>query len=90
VEEAVHSPRSIRFGTFEVDLQAGELRKSGLKLKLTGQPFDVLVILLERTRRKTRALSKRCPAVAIASLLLWLSEAKLIPMASPGCRDTGG
>ena len=49
MEEAVHSPRSIRFGTFEVDLQAGELRKSGLKLKLTGQPFDVLVILLERT-----------------------------------------
>ena len=50
MEEAVHSPRLVRFGTFEVDLQAGELRKSGLKLKLSGQPFQVLAILLERPR----------------------------------------
>ena len=42
------SPRLIRFETFEVDLVAGELRKSGVKLKLTGQPFQVLAILLER------------------------------------------
>ena len=48
MKEAVHSPRLARFGTFEVDLQAGELRKGGLKLKLTGQPFQVLGILLER------------------------------------------
>jgi len=47
VEEAVHSPRIVRFGTFEVDLPAGELRKGGVKLKLTGQPFQVLSILLE-------------------------------------------
>ncbi len=46
--EAVRSSRLIRFGTFEVDLPAGELRKSGVKLKLTGQPFQVLTILLER------------------------------------------
>ena len=48
MEEAVHSPRLVRFGIFEVDLPAGELRKSGVKLKLTGQPFQVLAILLER------------------------------------------
>jgi Tol biopolymer transport system component/DNA-binding winged helix-turn-helix (wHTH) protein len=48
VEEAVHSPRLVRFGIFEVDLPAGEVRKGGVKLKLTGQPFQVLVILLER------------------------------------------
>jgi DNA-binding winged helix-turn-helix (wHTH) protein/dipeptidyl aminopeptidase/acylaminoacyl peptidase len=42
------SPRLVRFATFEVDLPAGELRKSGVKLKLTGQPFQVLAILLER------------------------------------------
>ena len=48
MEEGVHSPRFVRFGTFEVDLQARELRKSGLKLRLTGQPFQVLAILLER------------------------------------------
>jgi Tol biopolymer transport system component/DNA-binding winged helix-turn-helix (wHTH) protein len=40
--------RIVRFGTFEVDVQSGELRKSGLKLKLSGQPFQVLAILLER------------------------------------------
>jgi len=48
VEEAVHSPRLVRFGTFEVDLAAGELRKNGVRLKLTGQPFQVLAVLLER------------------------------------------
>jgi Tol biopolymer transport system component/DNA-binding winged helix-turn-helix (wHTH) protein len=31
-----------------VDLPAGELRKNGVKLKLTGQPFQVLAVLLER------------------------------------------
>jgi Tol biopolymer transport system component/DNA-binding winged helix-turn-helix (wHTH) protein len=40
--------RRIRFGTFEVDLSAGELRKSGVKIKLHGQPFEVLAMLLER------------------------------------------
>jgi DNA-binding winged helix-turn-helix (wHTH) protein/Tol biopolymer transport system component len=38
----------IRFGVFEVDLRAGELRKSGLKIKLQEQPFQVLVMLLRR------------------------------------------
>jgi Tol biopolymer transport system component/DNA-binding winged helix-turn-helix (wHTH) protein len=48
VAEVVRSSRLVRFGTFEVDLPAGELRKSGVKLKLTGQPFQVLAMLLER------------------------------------------
>jgi Tol biopolymer transport system component/DNA-binding winged helix-turn-helix (wHTH) protein len=47
-----HSPpagQAVRFGAFEVDLQAGELRKDGVRLKLSGQqPFQVLAILLER------------------------------------------
>ena len=38
----------VRFGVFEVDLRAGELRKNGSKLKLAGQPFQVLAILVER------------------------------------------
>ena len=37
-----------RFGLFELDLDAGELRKSGVKLRLQGQPFQVLTLLLER------------------------------------------
>ena len=40
--------RLIRFGVFEVDLAAGELRKSGVKIKLQDQPFRVLVALLAR------------------------------------------
>lgn len=40
--------RVIKFGVFEVDLQKEEVRKSGLKLRLRGQPFQVLSILLER------------------------------------------
>ena len=38
----------IRFGVFEVDLRAGELRKQGVKVKLQEQPFQVLQVLLER------------------------------------------
>jgi len=38
----------LRFGPFEVDLRAGELWKAGKRRKLTGQPFSVLAILLER------------------------------------------
>ena len=40
--------RLMRFGGFEADLQTGELRKDGVKLKFGGQPFQVLAILLER------------------------------------------
>jgi TolB-like protein/DNA-binding winged helix-turn-helix (wHTH) protein/Tfp pilus assembly protein PilF len=40
-------PRIVKFGVFEVDLQAGEVRKSGMRQKLAGQPFQVLQALLE-------------------------------------------
>src|ERR1700757_912835 len=40
--------RLLRFADFEVDLRTGELRKDGVKLKFSGQPFQVLAILLER------------------------------------------
>jgi len=39
---------AVRFGAFEVDLQARELRKRGLRLKLQEKPFQVLEMLLER------------------------------------------
>ena len=38
----------VGFGVFEVDLDAGELRKQGVRVKLQEQPFQVLRILLER------------------------------------------
>jgi DNA-binding winged helix-turn-helix (wHTH) protein len=37
-----------RFGVFELDLSAGELRKNGRKLRLQEQPFQILALLLER------------------------------------------
>lgn len=43
-----NNSRIARFGVFELDLSAGELRKSGVKLRLQGQPFQVLALLLER------------------------------------------
>ena len=38
----------LRFDGFELDVRAGELRKNGVKLRLRGQPLQVLEILLER------------------------------------------
>lgn len=37
----------ISFGTFEVDLRTGELWKAGFRVRLAGQPFKVLVALLD-------------------------------------------
>jgi TolB-like protein/DNA-binding winged helix-turn-helix (wHTH) protein len=36
----------VRFGMFEVDLRAGELRKGGMRVRLQAQPFQVLAVLL--------------------------------------------
>ena len=40
--------RVVRFAEFQVDLQAGELFKQGIKIKLQQQPFRVLALLLEQ------------------------------------------
>jgi cholera toxin transcriptional activator len=37
-----------RFGVFEADVSTGELRKQGIRIKLNAQPFQVLLMLLER------------------------------------------
>ena len=39
--------RLLRFGVFEVDLTAGELRKNGARIRLQEQPFQVLNALLQ-------------------------------------------
>jgi DNA-binding winged helix-turn-helix (wHTH) protein len=38
----------LRFGPFELDLRAAELRKKGIRIRLQEQPFQILRILLER------------------------------------------
>src|SRR5260370_42335029 len=40
------SPMVVRFGSFEADLEAAELRKRGRKVPLQDQPFKVLALLL--------------------------------------------
>jgi TolB-like protein len=40
-------PQVVCFGVYEADLRSGELRKSGLRVRLPEQPFQVLAILLE-------------------------------------------
>jgi DNA-binding winged helix-turn-helix (wHTH) protein/Tol biopolymer transport system component len=47
-ETDANPPRVIRFGLYEVDLAAHELRRDGLTIKLQARPFEVLTILLER------------------------------------------
>ncbi len=40
--------RRFRFGAFEADAASGELRRQGMRIKLNAQPFQVLLLLLER------------------------------------------
>ncbi len=42
-----HEARLLRFGIFEIDLAAGELRKNGARIRLQEQPFQVLTTLLQ-------------------------------------------
>jgi DNA-binding winged helix-turn-helix (wHTH) protein len=42
------SARRYRFGVFEADAATGELRRQGIRVKLNAQPFQVLLMLLER------------------------------------------
>ncbi|HLJ76125.1 MAG TPA: winged helix-turn-helix domain-containing protein [Acidobacteriaceae bacterium] len=37
-----------RFGLFEADVDSGELRKSGIRIRLQAQPFRLLLCLLEK------------------------------------------
>ena len=46
--ELATSREVIRFGLFELDARAGELRKQGVRIKLQDQPLQILQVLLER------------------------------------------
>src|ERR1700757_2624583 len=48
MEELTTSKRALRFGLYEVDFAAQELRKSGIRIKIQDQPFQILALLLER------------------------------------------
>jgi TolB-like protein/DNA-binding winged helix-turn-helix (wHTH) protein/Tfp pilus assembly protein PilF len=42
-----HQTRRLRFSVFEIDLNAGELRKHGMKIRIQEQPFQLLATLIE-------------------------------------------
>jgi cholera toxin transcriptional activator len=46
--EGDDSVRRYRFGVFEADAATGELRRQGIRVKLNSQPFQMLLVLLER------------------------------------------
>ena len=43
-----NSQKKVRFGAFEADLSTGELRTNGQRSTLQGQPFQLLIVFLER------------------------------------------
>lgn len=45
---AVDRKQTVRFGPFELDSQCGELRKNDIRLRLQGQPIQILEMLLAR------------------------------------------
>jgi TolB-like protein/DNA-binding winged helix-turn-helix (wHTH) protein/lipoprotein NlpI len=47
INDATAAHPLIRFGVFELDLRASELRKKGVKVKLQDQPCQILAMLLE-------------------------------------------
>jgi len=49
MQEDLHHGVRLRFGIFELDLRAGELRKHGLRIRIQEQPFQVLALLLEHS-----------------------------------------
>jgi TolB-like protein/DNA-binding winged helix-turn-helix (wHTH) protein/Tfp pilus assembly protein PilF len=48
MEETERRPSSVRFGAFQLDPNSGELLREGVRIKLQEQPFQALVMLLER------------------------------------------
>src|SRR5215831_19340532 len=48
MQRAQNPSGTLRFGVFELDLSAGELRKYGMRVRLQEQPFQVLAMLLAR------------------------------------------
>src|SRR5437899_3118193 len=48
MEHLRSSRATVRFGIFELDEDAGELRKQGTRMKLQEQPFQMLQVLLQR------------------------------------------
>jgi DNA-binding winged helix-turn-helix (wHTH) protein len=60
VQETANSARVFRFGVFEVDAATGELRKQGLRIRLQEQPYQLLLMLLDRAGEVVSREEIRC------------------------------
>ena len=59
-ESGARESRIARFGAFELRFATGELRKRGVRMRLQGKPFQILLALIEApgqlvTREELRA-----------------------------------
>ena len=68
----------VRFDSFEMNLESKELRKNGLRLRLSGQPFQVLTVLVERagevvTREELRSKLWKAETSSISFRVRWKS-----------------
>ena len=73
---------TIRFGGFEADLHSGEVRKSGIRVKLQEQPSRLLLLLLERRPLQAspeaglaKSLDGQRRAVHVATISRWIALA---------------
>lgn len=60
------SPAVVRFGVFEADLRAGELRRSGGKVRIQDLFFRALALLLSRPNEvisREEFRQRRCSAL---------------------------
>jgi hypothetical protein len=66
-----YGTRAVRFSVFEVDLRAGELRRTGVKVKLQNQPFQILSMLRSVPERSSHGM--KCGLDCGQSKRLWTS-----------------
>ena len=55
----MYTPNPLRFGTFELDVHSRELRSGSTSVRLQGQPFEILCLLLEHNAVVTREQLRR-------------------------------
>ena len=75
---AEQAARSVRFGIYQADLQAGELHKNGLRVNLQEQPFQVLTLLLRdagKTVTREELQNRLWPAETFVDFDLGLNTA---------------
>ena len=70
----MYSPRarlqSIRFGSFELDLRAGELLREGVRIRLQEQSLQILAMLLEHPGPERSCVPNSGPADTLLILIM--------------------